>query len=61
MAICERVSILIDRQMHSCGMQVENRPLIMRSERWLAMWPRNLGWETKIEVRSISTRDIAVR
>jgi hypothetical protein len=36
-AICERMSILIDRQMHSRETQVENRPLILRSERWFAI------------------------
>ena len=36
-AICDEMSILIDGQMHSRRTQVENRPLIMRSERWLAM------------------------
>jgi hypothetical protein len=31
------MSILIDSQMHSRESQVENRPLILRSKRWLAM------------------------
>jgi hypothetical protein len=37
MAICGGMSILIDRQIHSRESQVENRLLILRSKRWLAM------------------------
>ena len=61
MAICERTLILVDKQIRSRGAQVENRRLILPSERWHAIWARNSSWETKNEARSILAQDIAVR